>query len=192
MFHLEWEFVWWKCHLQPRRGAQTQKGRQGNLNNTLSQLLLECPQGAFRPMAKMSMWTRLTGMQGRDLWDYMKVITGFLGRKGGINKEGYGNSLAVWRGTGRGLCVFVWVLSMSVMVCVTSSVCLYGTRVFACAPVGNMGSAWLLDGPGHVAVAALPQFVCWAWYSLHTEYPEEIPKYISYNALCQTCKVHLA
>lgn len=81
---------------------------------------------------------------------------------------------------------------MSVMVCVTSSVCLYGTQVFACAPVGNRGSAWLLDGPGHVAAAALPQFVCWAWYSLHTEYPEEIPKYTSYNALCQTCKVHLA
>lgn len=43
---------------------------------------------------------------------------------------------------------------------------------------------------GHVAVATLPQLFCWAWDSLHSKHPEEIPKYISYNALCQTCKVH--
>lgn len=99
----------------------------------------------------MRMWTRFTGMQGRALWDYMKWLWEFMGshqrqRKEGIDKEGYGNSLAVQRGTGKGLCVFVWVLSMSVMVCVAGSVCLYCVQVFACAPVGNMCSAWLLVG----------------------------------------------
>lgn len=58
-------------------------------------------------MAKMSMWTRLTGMQGRDLWDYMKVIMGFLRERAGSTRRDMGIAWLCGGEQGEAVCVCV-------------------------------------------------------------------------------------
>lgn len=192
MFQLEWEFVWWKCRLQPQRGAPTHKGRERKLNNTLSQLLLELSSGSLQPHGKdkyvhKTHWNAGKSPLGLYESDYgiFRGVTKGRERKGLTRRD---MEMAWLSGGEQGVSVCVSVEHVCDGLCgwLCVSVSYTGICLGTCwEDMLSLAAGWTW---AHVAVAALPQLVSWAWYSLHTE---EIPKFVSYNALHQTCKVHL-